>query len=51
MLIENYKAIIASVEMQRDIVKTELDEMKDKYGDERRTDINYSDDEISYRRS
>jgi DNA gyrase subunit A len=28
-------------------VKEELDEVKDKYGDERRTDINYADDEIS----
>lgn len=45
--IENYKAIIASEELQRGIVKTELDEIKDKYGDDRRTDINYSDDEIS----
>jgi DNA gyrase subunit A len=45
--IAHYKAILASDQMQKDIVKEELDEVKDKYGDERRTDINYADDEIS----
>lgn len=45
--IDHYKAILASEEMQKDIVKTELAEVKGKYGDSRRTEINYSDDEIS----
>jgi len=42
-----YKAVLASEEMQRGIVKDELDEIKDKYGDVRRTDISHADDEIS----
>jgi DNA gyrase subunit A len=33
--------------MQKEIVKTELLDIKAKYGDERRTDINFADDEIS----
>ena len=45
--IDHYKAILASEEMQKDIVRTELAEVKGKYGDSRRTAINYSDDEIS----
>ncbi|MBK9254170.1 MAG: DNA gyrase subunit A [Saprospiraceae bacterium] len=42
-----YKSILESEQLQRDIVKQELDEIKEKYGDARRTDISYSDDEIS----
>ncbi len=45
--IEYYKSILASEELQREIVKQELDEINDKYGDARRTDISYADDEIS----
>ncbi len=45
--IDHLKSILASEQMQKDIVKEELDEVKEKYGDERRTDINYADDEIS----
>ena len=45
--IEHYKAILASDEMQKDIVKTELNEVKEAYGDERRTQITYSDGEIN----
>jgi len=45
--IENYKAILASDDMQKDIVKTELAEVKDAYGDDRRTQITYSDGEIN----
>jgi len=45
--IEFYKSILASEELQREIVKQELDEINDKYGDARRTDISYADDEIS----
>ena len=42
-----YKSVLASEEMQRGIVKDELDEIKDKYGDVRKTDISHADDEIS----
>ena len=45
--IAHYNAILGSEQMQRDIVKEELLEVKEKYGDERRTDIHYADDEIS----
>lgn len=45
--IEHYKAILASDDMQKDIVKTELGEVKEAYGDERRTQITYSDGEIN----
>lgn len=46
-LIEHLKAILASESMQRDIVKTELTEIKDRFGDARRTEISYADGEIS----
>lgn len=45
--IEYYKSILASEALQREIIKTELDEINEKYGDKRRTDISYADDEIS----
>ncbi len=45
--IEHYKAILASEDMQKEIVKTELAEVKEAYGDERRTQITYSDGEIN----
>jgi len=45
--IEEYRAILASEELQRDIIKQELGEIREKYGDERRTQINYEDGEIS----
>lgn len=45
--IEKLEAILASEELQRGIIKEELDEIKNKFGDSRRTEINYSDDEIS----
>jgi len=38
-LIEGYQAILASPERQREIISTELTEIVDKYGDERRTQI------------
>ncbi|MBN2425646.1 MAG: DNA gyrase subunit A [Calditrichaceae bacterium] len=37
--IKYYKAILDSEQMQRDIIKGELDEINNKYGDNRRTDI------------
>jgi DNA gyrase subunit A len=45
--IEYYKSVLASEELQKQIVKEELDEVREKYGDKRRTDISYADDEIS----
>jgi DNA gyrase subunit A len=45
--IEYYRSILASDQMQRDIIKQELDEINEKFGDKRRTDISYADDEIS----
>lgn len=44
--IERYREILASERLVCDIVKTELLEIKDKYGDERRTDIVAAEDEI-----
>ena len=46
-LIAHLKAVLDSESMQRDIIKEELADIKDKYGDERRTGISYSDGEIS----
>jgi len=37
--IEHHKAILASLAMQMGIIKDELRELKDKYGDDRRTEI------------
>ncbi len=45
--IEHLKAILASEEMQRDIIKTELDEINEKFGDERRTEISFAGGDIS----
>jgi len=46
-LIDSLKAILASTDLQKDIVKEELKEVKESYGDERRTQITYSDGEIN----
>jgi DNA gyrase subunit A len=45
--IAEYKEILASEDRQKEIVKEELGEIKETYGDERRTDITYDDGEIS----
>lgn len=45
--IEDLEDILAKPERQLDIIKQELAEMKERYGDERRTQINMSDDEFS----
>lgn len=46
--INDLRAILASEELQRNIIKEELSEIKEKYGDERRTEISYTaDGEIS----
>ena len=46
-LIEHLQAILGSEEMRMDIIKTELTEVKDKYGDERRSIIEYSAEDFS----
>jgi DNA gyrase subunit A len=46
-IIQNYKDILGSEQMQRDIIKEELTRIKAQFGDARKTEINYSDDEIS----
>ena len=38
-LIEHLKRLLASEQMIYDLVKTEIQEIKQKYGDERRTEI------------
>jgi DNA gyrase subunit A len=47
-MIAEYQRILDSDEVRRDIIKEELTEIKERYGDERRTDIVASDGEISY---
>lgn len=46
-LIARLEEILAKVELRFQIIKDELQEVKDKFGDERRTEITYMDDEIS----
>ncbi len=46
-LIEKLKAILASKKLQMQIIKEELQEIKKKYGDERRTEIVYKAEEFS----
>ena len=45
--IAHYEAVLASEEMQRGIVRDELIEVKETFGDERRTDISFADGEIN----
>ncbi len=47
-MISEYKEILASESLQRGIIKSELLEIREKFGDERRTDIVAADGEISY---
>lgn len=44
--IAEYKAILADELLVRDIIHTELEEIKQRFGDDRRTEITISDDEI-----
>ena len=44
--IEYFRAILASPQMVLDIIKEELLVIKDKYGDDRRTEITFNSDEI-----
>ena len=46
-LIEHLTAILESEEMRMDIIKEELNEMRDKYGDERRSDIEHAADDFT----
>ncbi|MFM2208068.1 MAG: hypothetical protein RL213_2043 [Bacteroidota bacterium] len=46
-LIDYYRDVLANEDLRMDIIKDELTEMRDKYGDERRTEIVYTGDEIS----
>ena len=45
--INYFNDVLASVDMQMQIIKDELQEMKAKYGDERRTEIVYSSEEFN----
>ncbi|NIK79306.1 DNA gyrase subunit A [Paenibacillus castaneae] len=44
--IAEYKAILADEQLVLDIISTELNEVKDRFGDERRTELMASDEEI-----
>ncbi len=46
-LIERLKAILASEELRMQLIKDELVEVRDRYGDERKTDIEHSADEFT----
>jgi DNA gyrase subunit A len=46
-LIEYYRDVLANEALRMEIIKDEMIEMKDKYGDERRTEIVYTGDDIS----
>jgi DNA gyrase subunit A len=43
-LIDRLRAILADENLQRDIIKQELADIKDRYGDARRTEIDYTGD-------
>jgi len=45
--IEHYQNILGSYEMQKDICRGELIEVRDKYGDERKTEITFEEAEIN----
>jgi len=46
-MIEYYNDVLTNEELRMDILKDELTEMRDKYGDVRRTEIVFSGDDIS----
>ncbi len=46
-LIEKLKALLASKDLRMELIKEELVEMRDKYGDERRSNIEYSGGDVS----
>ncbi|KQB37336.1 DNA gyrase subunit A [Flavobacterium aquidurense] len=46
-LIEHLKALLADVDLRTNLIKEELEEIRDKYGDERRSQIEYSGGDVS----
>jgi DNA gyrase subunit A len=46
-LIDHLKALLADVNLRTDLIKEELIEIRDKYGDERRSTIEYSGGDVS----
>lgn len=42
-----YESVLASVDLQKEIVTEELIEVRENFGDERRTDISYADGDIN----
>ncbi|MCC5936677.1 MAG: DNA gyrase subunit A [Lunatimonas sp.] len=48
MLIEDLKDILANEDRRMEIIKTELAEMRDRYGDERRTAIEHNAEDFNY---
>ena len=46
-LIEHLKALLADVDLRTALIKTELEEIREKYGDERRSQIEYSGGDVS----
>jgi DNA gyrase subunit A len=46
-LIEHLKALLADVNLRTELIKEELVEIRDKYGDERRSQIEYSGGDVS----
>ncbi|OWY23926.1 DNA gyrase subunit A [Sphingobacteriales bacterium UPWRP_1] len=45
--IDYYRSVLASEELRMSIIKNELSEVRDKYGDKRRTEVVFSDSDIS----
>ncbi|OXB06723.1 DNA gyrase subunit A [Flavobacterium pectinovorum] len=46
-LIEHLKALLADVNLRTNLIKEELEEIREKYGDERRSQIEYSGGDVS----
>ncbi len=46
-LIQELKALLASKELRMELIKTELNEIRDKYGDDRRSTIEYAGGDVS----
>jgi DNA gyrase subunit A len=46
-LIEHLKALLADVDLRTNLIKEELEEIREKYGDERRSKIEYSGGDVS----
>jgi len=46
-LIEHLKALLADVDLRTNLIKEELEEIREKYGDERRSVIEYSGGDVS----